>query len=442
MHHNNEIKYIKLKILLALILISFIIFYFLKDYDSKGNDIFVILTFIIIIFISFKEIFNVKNLPYGLSQIFYLFTLTFLGLAPFYQYLKDITLWGGEEFTNHNFICVNILLIVSLLLYKHFYLKILKKDTKTTKENSIRVSPILLLCISLIASMYIYLIYGSNISALIFRNEYSSSDIVSGGGISYLLNSFFIRPIPAICFLLYKFYKYKSFFLEILLLTLMLLTNAPTGMPRFAVAAFYIPLIFIYMPSIKKKMNFPFIIIFALLIIFPILNLFRLSGDSRNLKIDLSMLLQGHFDSYQMMARVISENFITYGNQLLGVIFFYIPRSIWPTKPIGSGYLIAHEYNYYFDNLSMNYFGEGYINFGIIGMLAFSIILGYINGYFDRLYWVNKKCEVPKFSLIYCISIGMEFAILRGALLNIFPVLIGYISSLVLVHNMVKIRKK
>ena len=433
---KNNSHYIRTKKIFAIILIIGILYLFFKDYESF--NFMIVISFLTIIFIGFKEVFSLNNLPYGLSQIFYLFTLTFLGLAPLYQYLQNITLWGGSPFKDGDFLKVNILLIISLIIYQISYSKTLKNKNKLKK---IRIKPIsnsYLLITSIIATLYIFFIYGANISALIFRSEYMNADVVSGGGLSYLVNTFFIRPIPAICFLLFKFYKKRNRLIEFVLLGLMLLTNAPTGMPRFAVAAFYIPMLFIYVPFIRQKLSFPFVILFALLVIFPLLNLFRLSSENINLKIDLSMLLAGHFDSYQMMARVISEDFITYGYQLLGVVFFFVPRFIWPTKPIGSGYLIAHEYDYYFDNLSMNYFGEGYINFGFIGMFAFAIIMGKINGYFDRQYWINKRSSIPVFSLIYCISIGMEFAILRGALLNIFPVFIGYTTSLLLIYKIVK----
>jgi hypothetical protein len=130
-----------------------------------------------------------------------------------------------------------------------------------------------------------------------------------------------------------------------------------------------------------------------------------------------------------MFMRVVSTRYITYGYQLLGVLLFFVPRSLWASKPIGSGYLIAHENDYYFDNLSMNFLGEGYINFGIIGVGLFAMLIGYINAKLDRKYWFELGYSIPLFSLIFFEAIGMEFAIMRGALLNIFPVLIGYILA-------------
>ena len=247
-----------------------------------------------------------------------------------------------------------------------------------------------------------------------------------------LLSNMFIRPLPAICLLLYKFsYGNKGFVWEVLLLLLMLFTNAPTAMPRFAAAAFYLPILFIYFKPIRRPLNFSFIIILAILLVFPFLDQFR--GDKITFKLNFDMFQTGHFDSYQMFMRAVALNYITWGYQLLGVLFFFIPRSIWETKPIGSGYVIAHDQNFYFDNIAMNYFGEGYMNFGLLGILLFAVILAYFNSFMDRKYWTTKT--TPLFCTIFFLMLGMEFAILRGALLNILPVAIGYIVGAYLVYK-------
>jgi len=51
----------------------------------------------------------------------------------------------------------------------------------------------------------------------------------------------------------------------------------------------------------------------------------------------MNMFVARDFDSYQNFAIVFFEDFITYERQLLGALLFWVPRSIWPNKPIGSG---------------------------------------------------------------------------------------------------------
>lgn len=86
------------------------------------------------------------------------------------------------------------------------------------------------------------------------------------------------------------------------------------------------------------------------------------------------MFKEGHFDSYQSILSVLNSEIITYGNQLLGVLLFWVPRSIWSNKPIGSGAFMAEITNLDFSNISMNYFAEGYINFGVFGMFLFLLV--------------------------------------------------------------------
>ena len=121
----------------------------------------------------------------------------------------------------------------------------------------------------------------------------------------------------------------------------------------------------------------------------------------------------------------------------MGVFLFFVPRSLWPEKPIGSGYVIAHENNYIHDNLSMNFFGEGYINFGIFGSIVFVVFLALLNARLDAKFW---SADRPKtvFVVGYLVGIGFEFTILRGALMNIFPAFVGSLMAIMLTNTICK----
>ena len=88
-----------------------------------------------------------------------------------------------------------------------------------------------------------------------------------------------------------------------------------------------------------------------------------------------------HYDSFpNIMASInyFNENDIIYGNQLLGSILFFFPRSFWIEKPLPSGmeignYLIDYH-AMWFNIISMPSVGEGWLNFGILGVIIFAII--------------------------------------------------------------------
>ena len=255
---------------------------------------------------------------------------------------------------------------------------------------------------------------------------------------SYLLISKFIRPMSVASLLIFKMLDKKNIVVEVLLWLILLLANSPFGMARFSVAAFYMPILFLYSSKLKKKYNFSILLVFSILIVFPFLNQFRYWGEGDiTIGFNFDMFLVGHFDSFQMFMRVIKEDIITYGRQLLGVLFFFFPRSLWPDKPIGSGHFVAGESNLYFDNVSMNFLGEGYLNAGFGGIILFLFFIAWFNAYMDTRFWKSDPNNI--FKVNYYLLLGMEFVILRGQLMSFYPITIGYVCSTFFVYKISKI---
>lgn len=428
----NVVK--KLSIVLVLF---FYVLYIYCYYDDL--NIYVFVSFCVIIFFSCSELLNSKYSDYGLHVSFYTFSILFLGLAPLIQFAEGVVLWGGSEFETRDYLLLNILILFLLFIHKIIYSKELYRINRFHYncfgfKNNHEISLGKIVIVSTLISIYVVYSNNFNFDQLFLRYRDANFD---GGLVSIdMINRFFIRPIPAICLLLVMFIKNHSKLAEIYLLILTLITNAPTAIPRFSVGAIYIPLLFVYAKWIRRRYNLTIVMFLAVLVVFPLLNLFRtLNFKLSNRFVD--MFLTGHFDSYQMFLRVFEEDMITWGYQLLGVFLFFVPRSLWPEKPIGSGYVIAHENNYIHDNLSMNFFGEGYINFGIFGSIVFVVFLALLNARLDAKFW---SADRPKtvFVVGYLVGIGFEFTILRGALMNIFPAFVGSLMAIILTNTICK----
>ena len=127
---------------------------------------------------------------------------------------------------------------------------------------------------------------------------------------------------------------------------------------------------------------------------------------------------------------------ITFGNQLLGVVLFLVPRSFWLNKPVGSGYLIAESLGWDFKNVSCPIMAEGYINFGLVGIVAFAIVLAVISSRYDRKYWgdIGKK-RMSFFSLLYPAFLGLFFFMLRGDLLSSYAYICGLYVPAYILHK-------
>ena len=124
---------------------------------------------------------------------------------------------------------------------------------------------------------------------------------------------------------------------------------------------------------------------------------------------------------------------ITYGRQLVGAVLFFVPRSFWPNKPVGSGHFVAENmlmtrYSFWFTNISMPFPAEGYINFGILGIILFAFILALISKITDKWYKYNDLRLF--FSLYVCFHMIFMIFMLRGDLMSSFAYLVGNLLAI------------
>ena len=148
---------------------------------------------------------------------------------------------------------------------------------------------------------------------------------------------------------------------------------SPTAIARWQTATLYIPFLIIFTRVWEKPYIMQLSLIAGLFIVFPFLDKFRSfkSWSDFDFKFNFEWTKYSHFDSYQNFVRVIETDFVTYGNQLKGALLFFIPRSLWIEKPIGSGSNLAIKMDYVFGGISMPFIAEGFVNFGLIGSLLF-----------------------------------------------------------------------
>lgn len=412
-------------------------------YKPDGNTLVLVSNFIIVLLALLLMVFGDKY-NFSLNKIFMLFVLLFFGVAPLVQYQEKITLWGGNAFTDSQYVYQNFLIIGIIVFYQMVYFIVsniasnenIKKVSKKHNPNENSMIKRLVI-ISLVSMIITVVLYRFSLADLLLR----SGRIVSMEQSFYLIYSYFVRPLPIVSLVIFKQLKFRNRKIEVFLIVLSLLTNFPTATPRFYTAAMYIPLVILYYKSIQfNYLSFNRIFIFGFMFMFPLLDQFRRIDSLLDIKfnLDFNMFLTEHFDSYQMFMRVITERYVTNGIQLLTSVLFFIPRSIWPGKSIGSGALIAEKLGFSFTNVSMNYFGEGYINFGYIGIIIFLIVLAITNATYDKIYW--KKVSVSELSsTFYLFLLGLQFFVLRGDLLSGLAFSSGIFFSIVFVHKILRI---
>ena len=135
-----------------------------------------------------------------------------------------------------------------------------------------------------------------------------------------------------------------------------------------------------------------------------------------------------HYDAYaNIMATVdyVHVNGFSYGYQLLSSLLFFVPRSLWMSKPTSTGELVGDylidKYDFTYNNLSNPLVSEGYIDFGFLGLIFMAIILAYF--IIRLLSWLQNSDPLKKYIAFY-FAIHLIF-LLRGDLTSGFSYYIG-----------------
>lgn len=399
----------------------------------KRDNAVVILSFVLnTIFVLFGI--TSDNQKYSLNKTFWYFNLFFMCIAPLFQYLSGYNPWG-HELEDVTYIGVNILLFTSFLIYTviRYYLnkKALKKDAKQDADkkedkNTIKYREdklLVLLGLSVVSLLALSMMIG--FKSLFVRGE-NSIDI-SVGSVSTILN-ILLRSIPVYS-LAYSINYNKShkkyYAISIILLGIVFIANFPVSLSRYILGIVYLGIFILLFDKFINRKKFDYILLITFIVIFPIMQLFKwynleqIFAEPQMLLTRLSTAFNsGDFDAFSMIGRsfeYVTDNYLRFGQQLLITICFFVPRSIWPTKPVPTGQLIAESQGQEFTNLSCPIYAEGYIDFGLFGVVLYVILAALIIHHLDKKYWNNKSIN-NTFSMCYPFAFGAAIFLLRGSL--------------------------
>ena len=407
-----------------------------------GDYFFYISNFLIYILCLFGILSSKRQLE--LVSLFYIFIIVFMVFIPVNDRFNNNIYWGGSELGMDSFLYVNLIIIFSILAFmigcilskRLIFVEYLEKKFQRNYDINI-ISRIIFLATS---SFICYLIYVNNdkdMFAVLFRG-YVSDDFQPSVNVKALLlfESYFIRPMPALIMLIYYVnLAGKKILLADKVILFLLFFNTlvfifPTSVARFLVATVYISILLTFTNVFDRKARMITILIGGIFFVFPLINTFRhFNPNDFTITYNLSFLNEGHFDGYQNFVRLTELNIISYGYQLIGVLLFFFPRSIWADKPIGSGSLLADHAGYWSSNIALPFLGEGYINFWIPGSLVFAFLLGFFLSGLDKSVWSLCRDKRSVLFVVYSIFFGQIFFVLRGDFLSSFAYTVGILCS-------------
>jgi hypothetical protein len=165
----------------------------------------------------------------------------------------------------------------------------------------------------------------------------------------------------------------------------------------------------------------------ALLVIFPVMDAFRYGiptdfGDAN----PIVAFTSPDYDSFANITNgylIVERDGIRVFGQFLGVLLFWIPRVLWPEKPVDTGIYIAQNRGYPVTNLSAPFWIEMYMNGGFVILVLAMFAAGYfLHGWDTRIDRQLSVFHMP--GVLGSIVPFYMFILLRGSLLQAMPFLV------------------
>jgi hypothetical protein len=255
---------------------------------------------------------------------------------------------------------------------------------------------------------------------------------------------FFVFPLAPTLFFIYRRNekrKFKSILLIAFAGVMLLVFKNPLIEKRNAVGVIYLTVLFFLTANVFKSNFRSFLLLFgSMTILFPLSAILTHRSDSvfsgKEIVFDSSPIKEAfssiNYDAFSNMLASYHYLFthgMSYGYQLLGGIFFFVPRALWESKPLSGGkeigqYLMAN-FSMWFDNLACPFVAEGIMNFGFLSLLIFPFLLAYAVVFFER--WLESNDILKKGIAVY-FSFHLIF-LLRGDFTNAFAYFIGTILA-------------
>lgn len=387
---------------------------------------------------------SIAEHPFSMVQMHWIFYITMFVIAPYSQYLFGYAAWGFALSPN-DYLTTNVVLTiwggVFVLFSRGERTGNLSYDQNTFYKSFSRVgrsSEIRALFIAAFATAVVIAFVG--VENLFSRSTFSPELDKTMG----LLFDKVLRPLPVFAFVLLlarSKQRRKVSPALFVALALMLVTCFPTAMARYNMACIYgAVLLLACAPLFEKKGLFPVLFLLAFLVVFPAANSYRWESFTFSVLAEAIVDVIGNlprgfcavdYDAYSMVARTlqyVNSYGAESGYQLLGVLLFFVPRAIWPTKPDGSGNLVCAAQGQTQLNISSPLPAEGIINFSIVGLVSFAVIAALGCRLLDR--WFAESNSLLR--LFYPFACLLLFFVMRGDLQSSLAFTVGYAASFLL----------
>lgn len=252
--------------------------------------------------------------------------------------------------------------------------------------------------------------FGTGVLYLLFMFSIGSFalHVLLSGGISNVLSSRYDRNMEVVNFLAFLFLalgvvanlyildarKNKSIQSPIYFLVVVIAFSAQAlcvnlyNAPRFFLVASWLPSIFVFFREKASATKIYLLIVIGLFFVMPILSIttrFGVGGDENydlfNLSHDIFLIKDiDVFETLVYMFEYVDKVGHQFGDNLLAIFLFFVPRDFWVDKPIVAGLRIGWDLFFLgaatTENLSFFAVGDAYMDYGWYGVFMLSIVGG------------------------------------------------------------------
>jgi len=393
----------------------------------------------------------VKGEPKWLQSMFWLFCYIWLGLAGLVQEATgnnpyDVQLSNGSVFTG------SVVSLIGMAFYDigiraaaGFRAKVPKRRARQLDARRV----LMLLATAPFLTLLLVQLTGGFSTLFVPRSERSASLQESGlltagnqaaGGVltSLLIALPLVAAVSSIFLIGARSDLLKrplGTSLSGINVALLLIVGNPISNPRFYAGTVILGLLLsrrqAHTPRGFRRTSL--LILVALLVIFPYADYFRYASGvqpTNTESIRSLMTAKGDYDAPLQIATAAdfrSATGGTHGGQILGVLGFFVPRSVWPDKPGSTGALLSKYVNFSELNVSSPLWIEAYVDGGYLALALGFLVLGIAASAFvprGHLQFGSVSWVYP----LVAMTAGYSLLVYRGSLLTS----VGPLSAIVL----------
>lgn len=372
------------------------------------------------------------------AGVFWIFVYICLGVVPLAQLAtgaSTILAVQVDEATLHAATAITLLGCISFDLAYHLKLR---EHGRALPIRALRsMDTLRIFAVVAVLGGLVYVAQVGGIGVFFTSREEASQALDqlspdSGQAVRGIISAFgSVMCLVALVFYFHAWRLLRSFLnlidvvLMVALAFLNVIVNNPISNSRYWTLAVLFGLVMPLIGSRKSLFNVTIIGgVVAAIFVFPLSDVTRrTAGAGATFQPDSvwRMISMKDYDQFSMLANTLGftrDEGFAWGNQFLGALLFWVPRVIWPSKPLDSGVEVGQWMSSANVNLSSPLWAEAWINFGVAGVVVIFALLGMLSRRLDSGFGVDAMSAGSVGYLAVSIFSGYLFILLRGSLLQ------------------------